>query len=145
MKTRVHPMWLLASLAVLPAAQAAAGATPAADPQPTSSDMKVAIDPATGKIRPLSRGEARALEVQSAAKGRRAIEPLGAGKKGFVMPATEAEAAATRRVLPSGAVLQQVPESMMSTLQVTRAADGSLHMHHEGEQSQVDAEELPNE
>lgn len=145
MRTRVHPLWLLASLAMLPAAHAASDSKASADPQSTSSDMKVAIDPATGKVRPLTRGEARALEAQSAAKPRRAVEPLGAGKKGFVMPATEAESAATRRVLPSGAVVQQVPESMMSTLQVTRAADGSLQMHHEGEQSHANAEELPNE
>lgn len=145
MKTRVHPLWLLASLVVLPAAHAANEGKTAADPQPSSADVKVAIDPATGKTRPLTRGESRALDAQAAAKARR-VEPMGAGKKGFVMPATEAEAAATRRVLPSGAIVQQVPENMMSTLQVTRAADGTLHMHHAGEQSQAGVEtEVPNE
>lgn len=144
MKTRVHPLWLLASLAVLPAAHVAAGERTPVDPQPSSADVKVAIDPTTGKIRPLTRSESRALDAQTAAKARR-TEPMGAGKKGFVMPATEAEAAATRRVLANGATVQQVPETLMSTLMVTRAADGTLHMHHEGEQSQVDAKELPNE
>lgn len=144
MKTRVQPLWLLASLAIVPAAHAANdGKT--ADPQQSTADMKVAIDPATGKTRPLTRGESRALEAQAAAQARR-TEPMGAGKKGFVMPGSEAEAAATRRVLPGGAVMQQVPENMMSTLKVTRAADGTLHMHHEGEPSHAEAKkELPNE
>ncbi len=145
MKTRVHPLWLIASLALVPAAHAANGGKAAADPQQTYADVKIAIDPATGKIRPITRGESRALEAQAAAMARR-VEPEGAGKKGFVMPANEAEAAATRRVLPSGAVVQQVPENMMSTLQVTRAADGTLHMHHGGEQSHAQAkQELPHE
>lgn len=145
MKTRVHPLWLIASLAVLPAAHAAAGEAAAADPQSTSADAKVAIDPKTGKTRPLTAGESRALEAQSKAKARR-VEPMGAGKKGFVMPATEAEAAATRRTLPGGGEMQQVPESTMSTLMVVREADGSMRMYHEGEQAHADAaKELPNE
>lgn len=145
MKTRVHPLWLLASLALVPAAHAANDGKTAADPQQTSADLKVAIDPATGKARALTPGESRALEAQAAALARR-TEPMGAGKKGFVMPATEAEAAATRRVLANGAVVQQVPASTMVSLQVTRAADGTLHMHHEGEQAHADVEkELPNE
>lgn len=144
MKTRFHPLWLLASLAFIPAAHAADQGKTAADPQQTSADMKVGIDPKTGKVRPLTRGEIRALDAQAAKTARR-TEPMGAGKKGFVMPATEAEAAAMRSVLPSGATMAPVPESMMSTLQTTRDSEGALHTHHVGEQSHAEAKELPNE
>lgn len=134
MKSMTHPWWLLAGLAVLPAAQAGSQAIDESAEPPVSlatADTRIAIDPDTGKPRPLTAEERRQLSEQrtAAAKSRRS-EPLGAGKRGFVAPATEAEAQASLRTLPGGAVMQQVPETMMSELTVHRDAEGRLHLGH---------------
>ncbi|KAF1717305.1 post-PEP-CTERM-1 domain-containing protein [Pseudoxanthomonas wuyuanensis] len=150
MKSMTHPWWLLAGLAVFPAAQAGSQSTDSSTEAavPATADSKIAIDPATGKPRPLTAEERQQLAAQrpaAAAKSRRS-EPLGAGKRGFVAPATEAEAQASLRTLPGGAVMQQVPESMMSELTVYRDAEGRLHLRH-GDSSAApqSTEEPPHE
>lgn len=145
MNLKHQPLWLLAGIAVCVTAQAGPQQTQAA-PAPTaveSSDgaMKVAIDPKTGKLRAPTDDEARALSqtAQPAANARalRRAEPLGAGKRGFVAPATTGEAAAAQRKLPSGGTMQQVPESFMTNVAIQRDAQGRLVLQH------VDGETLP--
>ena len=86
----------------------------------------------------LTQEERRQLSEQSrgAAKARRA-EPLGAGKKGFVAPATETEAQAGQRRLPAGGLVQPVPESSMTDLMIVRGADGQLRMGHADDASKL--------
>ncbi|WP_368563090.1 hypothetical protein [Pseudoxanthomonas sp. UTMC 1351] len=128
--------WLLAAIAVGMATHATAQTADPQKPlqavQETSADSRVAIDPVTGKLRPLTAQERQQLSAQDARKARRS-EPLGAARKGFIAPATEAEAQAAQRRLPNGGLAQQVPESMMTQLMVTRDADGQLRIQHAGE------------
>lgn len=129
MKNRISPWWLLSGLA-------AAMAVGASETEQTSgaevtvAGIKVGIDPATGKLRPLSAEERQQLGQAMRGSQQRRVEPAHAGKKGFVMPRTEAEALATRRALPGGGTAIQVPESRMSDLIVERAADGALRIGH---------------
>ncbi len=139
-----HPSWwLLAGFAACLTAQASPQSPPPAATPPqaetTAADSKVAIDPRTGKLRPLTQEERRQLSEQSrgaTAKARRA-EPQGAGKKGFVAPASEIEAQASQRRLPTGGVAQPVPESSMTDLMIVRGADGQLHMGHAADASKL--------
>lgn len=128
--------WLLAAVAAGMATHAAAQTVGPQEStqavQETSADSRAGIDPATGKLRPLTAQERQQLSAQDAKKARRG-EPLGAAKKGFVAPATEAEAQAGQRRLANGGLAQQVPESMMTQLVVTRAADGQLRIQHANE------------
>lgn len=133
--------WLLAAIAAGMATHAAAQTADPQDPsqsvqeqstQQTSGASRAGIDPATGKLRPLTAQERQQLSAQDAKKARRS-EPLGAAKKGFIAPATEAEAQASQRRLPNGGLAQQVPESMMTQLMVTRDASGQLRIQHAGE------------
>lgn len=146
MKSMTHPWWLVAGLIVLPAAQAGSQAQAideSADPTVSTStaDSRIAVDPATGKPRPLTAQERQQLSEQRAAAARsRRSEPLAAGKRGFVAPATEAEARASLRTLPGGAAMQQVPETMMSELTVHRDAEGRLHLRHGDSAPQPNAE-----
>lgn len=128
MKNRISPWWLLSGLA----AAMAVGASEAqqAGAEVTVAGIKVGIDPATGKLRPLSAEERQQLGQAMRGSQQRRVEPAHAGKKGFVMPRTDADALATRRALPGGGTAIQVPESRMSDLVVERAADGALRIGH---------------
>lgn len=91
--------------------------------------MKVGIDPATGRLRPLSAAEIaqlRATLVPAQARGPRA-------------PATEAEAMRTARPLPGGGVAIEVPEDRMSTLVARQRADGSIAITHAHDHTHDDA------
>ncbi|SKC63276.1 post-PEP-CTERM-1 domain-containing protein [Pseudoxanthomonas indica] len=145
MNLKHQPLWLLAGIAVCITAQASPQQTQAA-PAPTAVEnsdaaMKVAIDPKTGKLRAPTDDEARALSqaAQPAANARslRRAEPLGAGKRGFVAPATAGEATAAQRKLASGGTMQQVPESFMTNVAIQRDAQGRMVLQH------VDGETLP--
>lgn len=124
--------WGLLGLAF--ATSTAAATPPAESPTPpAAADSKVAIDPATGKLRPLTPEERQHLQASDRAlRSARRAEPAAAGKRGFVAPLTEAESGANRRSLPGGGTAQQVPESMMSELVVSRDADGTLRIRHAG-------------
>lgn len=137
MNLKHQPWWLLAGIAACSVAQALPQQTqspaPPSAPQATAAGVRVAIDPKTGQLRAPTEEEIQQLDQQaqpaSNARLRRA-EPLGAGKKGFVAPATSAEAAAAQRTLPTGGAALQVPESMMSSLTVHRDANGQLILQH---------------
>jgi hypothetical protein len=101
----------------------------AAEPQSdataiTYSSIKVAVDAKTGKLRPLTQAENKALDIAEAkaARDRAARAPAGSRQ-----PATMKEAVAARHVLANGADAVRVPDSMLQELQVSRDADGTLH------------------
>ena len=135
--------WLLAGIAVCLTAQARPQSpqTPAPAAETAQPGVKVAIDPRTGKLRAPTDEEAQQLSqsAQPAANARalRRGEPLGAGKKGFVAPATAAEATANQRALANGGRMQQVPQSYLTNMAITRNADGQLVMQH------VDSDTVP--
>lgn len=149
MNLKHQPWWLLAGIAVCTTAQALPQQTqaPAASPTP-SSDVKVAIDPRTGQLRAPTDEEIRQLEQQSQtarnARLRRA-EPLGAGKRGFVAPASAAEAATSQRALPAGGVAQPVPESLMTNVTVARDANGQLIIRHAADAAHATPTEADDE
>ena len=129
MKNPTSPWWLLSGLAAAMAVSATE-VPQSGNAEVTVAGVKVGIDPATGKLRPLSSEERQQLGLAMRGSQQRRVEPAHVGKKGFVMPRTEAEALATKRALPGGGTAVQVPESRMSDLVVERAADGALHIGH---------------
>lgn len=148
MNLKHQPLWLLAGIAVCMTAQAS-------QPQPqqdqtaprtvdsTSAGSKIAIDPKTGKLRAPTDEESlelsQAAAPAAAARSLRRGEPLAAGKRGFVAPTTAGEASAGAVSLPAGGVMQQVPESFMTNVAITRNAQGQLVMQH------VDEDAVPKQ
>lgn len=88
-----------------------------------NSAVVVGIDAKTGKLRQLSDAEIQQLS-QAADKAMPARR--GANDPFSKMPRTEVEARATMRMNAKGMMTMQVPESAMSSLSATRAADGSI-------------------
>lgn len=99
--------------------------------------VKVAIDPATGRIRPITAAEIRALSAamskQQASSGMRQMS--GATSR---QPRTMAEARATRRRHADGSVSVRVPSMLMTELRANKDAAGNLHISegHEGDAQQ---------
>lgn len=125
---KLHRTPLVLALAcglVLPAlALAGTDIPPAA---PADSGMKAAIDK-DGKLRAPTEEELKALAVQP--KMRRAdAGPVGkptVSGHNATQPRSEREAMATYKASPSGMRTMAVPEDLMSTMTVTRGADGKL-------------------
>ena len=120
---KATPALLLAGLAVSACLQAQA-----AEPQATQAQaaigadnaVMVGIDAKTGKLRPLTATEARALAAKAAAM------PRQARSSSIKAPRTPEEARATIRRHANGTMSMRAPLSSMSAVQVVRAADGSL-------------------
>ncbi len=139
-------MLALSALFVVAAAHAAD--QKAAAPSATSVNVQgvqVAIDPATGRLVAPSAAQRAALSramVENAASG--AARPRSA--LGHAIPRNEAEARATFRTirLKNGhsAVGMDVPENLMSSLVAERHADGSLSIHHAGDETQTKTVEV---
>lgn len=128
MKRRVSPWWLLSGMVFACMAVAAEPQT-AVTQDITFSGVKVAVDPATGKLRPLTPSEERALSVAL----------LKSGKPFPGQPRNGKEAAATKRVHPDGTVQVKVPASAMSEVRAVQDADGTLRLY-EGDVA-IDQEE----
>jgi len=124
-----NSLWLLGGLVFATSVAFAAEAPQSQAASVEINGVKVAIDPATGRLRPLTQQERRDLAKALGAQ-RRTAEPAGAGKKGFVLPRTQAESEAQQRKLPNGGVAQQVSSGEMSELVATQQADGSLRIGH---------------
>jgi hypothetical protein len=114
---KATPALLLAGLAVTACLQAQAAEPQAA----TGADnaQMVGIDAKTHQLRPLTAAEAKALAAKAAAM------PRLSGASAQKAPRTPAEARATLRRHGHSASMR-VPTSAMSSMTVTRAADGSL-------------------
>lgn len=119
---KATPALLLAGLAVSACLQAQA-----AEPQATQAQaaigadnaVMVGIDAKTGKLRPLTAAQARALSAKAAAMPR--------GQNVFAgVPRTDAQVRASVRHHASGTTSARAPLSSMSQISVTRGADGQL-------------------
>ena len=89
-----------------------------------NSGVVVGIDAKTGKLRPLS--DAEIQQLSQAADRAMPAARRGANDPFSKMPRTGVEARATMRMNAKGMMTMQVPESAMSSLSATRAADGSI-------------------
>ncbi|MFT3897367.1 MAG: hypothetical protein QM719_06685 [Thermomonas sp.] len=122
---KATPALLLAGLAVSACLQAQAAEPQANQPQAavdTGNAVMVGIDAKTGKLRPLTANEAKALAARAAAMPR---QNVANAKRA---PRTPAEARATMRRHPNGAISMRAPLSSLTTVQAVRAADGSLQV-----------------
>lgn len=117
-----------------------AGTALAGDPTPQQTSgpsQKVGIDKTTGKLRPLTAEESAALDSQAAASAGdsrtlRAKSATARTSSRFVFPTTDAEMKATMRVV-NGITVMKPPADSMSTMTVTRNADGTLIFQENGE------------
>jgi hypothetical protein len=114
------------------------GAAHAGDAQPQDTTLyfngvKVAIDPATGRLRQPTAEELKALRasVKQMPAARGLAKP---------MPATRADAQRTVRKLPDGSLVADVSEDMLHSVQAVRRADGTLVVS-EGQPAQEAASE----
>lgn len=131
-----------ATLAVL-GGLAFAGTALAGEPAPqntgvSGSSLKIAIDPKTGKRRAMTAEESAALDAKApapaaAARSRTAMAATTSAQR--ARPATMDEALKNMRTV-DGIQGFKMPEDMMSTLTVTRNADGSFTMHENGHPAQ---------
>jgi hypothetical protein len=101
----------------------------------TYEGVRVAIDPATGKLRPLTAAENKALSAAMLGKKGK-LAPRYANQ-----PRNAAEARATRRVHADGSVSVRVPADQMSEMKATDGADGQV-MLYEGAAPAVRKEEV---
>ncbi|MGH8033100.1 MAG: post-PEP-CTERM-1 domain-containing protein [Luteimonas sp.] len=122
MRYRTTLWLLLASLTLVGAAHAGELAAQSADETPVYfNGVKVAIDPATGKLRQPTAAEIQALRAVIAPDSR----SMSIGKP---MPQSQAASNATYRKLKNGGVMVQLPESSMTSLVAVRQADGTLRI-----------------
>jgi hypothetical protein len=127
---------VLTGMLVVGAAQAAD--TPSAQATPklrtVQAGQQVAIDPATGKIRAPTDAERAAYSKAFQARQSR-VSSLS------TQPRTNADAKTTIRkvTLSSGAKAtgMRLPQERMSSVVATRAADGSISIHHDDHGAQV--------
>ena len=134
MRNRTTITALLAGLTLGFAAHAAEPQDQAVT-QVTYEGVRVAIDPATGKLRPLTAAENNALSA--AMLGKKGQQSARVGNQ----PRNAAEARATRRVHADGSVSVRVPADQMSQIEATIGADGQV-MLHEGAAPAVRKEEV---
>ena len=102
-------------------AQAAEGTN--AVTETTYAGVTVGIDPATGRLRPLTAAESKALSDKMVT-GRQA----NAGSRLSTQPRTALEAGATRRVQKDGSVSIRVPSDQMSQVSAVVGEDGKVQM-----------------
>jgi hypothetical protein len=131
MKHRVSPWWLLSGLAFA----TAVGATEV--PKQTSNEayayyngVKVAVDPATGRLRQPTPAELQQLRTALPAQARATHERKA--------PANEAEARKTLRKVPAGGVEIEIPEDRMSSVVATQRPDGTISIGHGDEAAPQD-------
>ena len=120
---KATPALLLAGLAVSACLQAQAAEPQANQPQAAvgiDNAMMVGIDARTGKLRPLTPAEARALSAKAANMQRQGIAHARSA------PRTMEDARATQRRNANGAMSIRAPLSTVTYVQATRSADGRL-------------------
>ena len=130
---------------VLLLAFAAAGTASAAEPaapaytEVTVSGVKVGIDPTTGKLRPLTATQSKALDaalLEGAAQSEL--------QQRIALPANEEEALKTRIPLARGGMAMKVPLTEMSTVKATLDSSGAVRVQHDGE-TPADTREMADE
>ncbi len=128
-----------------------AGTALAGDPTPqqstTAPSLKVGIDKKTGKLRPLTPEESAALDARPAngTQGIKARTGRSVAPSKSRYPATIEESMANKRVV-HGLVGFKPTEDLMSSMTVTRNADGTLVFSEDGQSSQpAKAKEMASE
>ena len=123
-------MVLLAGLTLACGAQA--GESAQEDVDLYFNGVKVAIDPATGRLRQPTPQEIQALRAS-------VTQAPVSGARGKAMPATRADAQRTIRKMADGSVMAQVSEDMMLGVEATRQADGTIKITHAGDAAAQEA------
>lgn len=116
-----------------------AGTALAGDPTPqqtASPSLKVGIDKATGRLRPLTPTESAALDAQARASRTTVAPGAKTATAQSNRPATMDQALANLKKV-KGIAGFQMPEEMMSSLTATRNADGSVTLSEGGEPMQA--------
>ena len=121
-------MVLLAGLTLACGAQA--GESTQKDVDLYFNGVKVAIDPATGRLRQPTPDEIQALRAN--------VKQMPAARA-KAMPATRADAQRTIRKMADGSVMAQVSEDMMLGVEATRQADGTVKITHAGDAAAQEA------
>jgi hypothetical protein len=115
---KATPAFLLAGLAISACLQAQA-AEPQTEATGVDNAQMVGIDAKTGKLRPLTAVEARALSAKAATMQR--------GRGGFAaVPRSDAQVRATVRRHPNGGTSARAPLSSMSQVSVSRGSNGHM-------------------
>lgn len=120
---KATPVLLLGGLALAACLQAHAAEPQATQPEATADTgnaLMVGIDARTGKLRPLTAAETRALSAKAAAMPR---QNAASARRA---PRTMDEARATQRRHANGAMSIRAPLSTVTYMQATRSADGRL-------------------
>lgn len=127
MKRIGSALWL-SGLALGLCCNAQAADAQSATHEVTYAGIKVGVDAETGRLRPLTASESRALD-QALTQGRQAkVAPAMA--KTFQAPPDAAAARATVRKNAHGGVSVKVPESQMTSVVAHRDASGQLVIEH---------------
>ncbi|HWS78844.1 MAG TPA: hypothetical protein VN205_10780 [Thermomonas sp.] len=115
-----------------------AGTSLAAEPQQaptTASGMKVGINPATGKLRPLNAAESAKLDAMEAARQKSATARAKANAKG--KPLAKGERLTKEGLVTftaaNGMTIVQLDDSYMVDVQATIGADGKVVVTHDGQ------------
>ena len=142
MRSMMVPLVLLGGLTL-------AGSALAADAAPQdvavqASASKVAIDPVTGKRRPITAGESRALDVQAARDLRTLQRTAKPGKGGVHMPATQAQSLASAKTV-NGITAIRFSLEDLSSINATIGADGKVVVTEGDATAAASTQELPNE
>ena len=117
-------MVLLAGLTLACGAQA--GESAQEDVDLYFNGVKVAIDPATGRLRQPTAAEIQAL--------RASVQQMPVSSaRGKAMPKTRADAQRTLRKRADGSLKAKVSEDMLLSLEATRQADGTVKITHAGD------------
>lgn len=134
MKHRISPWWLLSGIAFATLAGASEVPKQASKPADEAfayyNGIKVAIDPATGRLRQPTPAELQQLRTTLPAQARATHERKA--------PANEAEARKTLRKVPAGGMEIEVPEDRMSAVVATRRPDGTISIGHGNETAPSD-------
>lgn len=140
-KTMIQSAGLVVAGLLLAGALPVSAAEQTAEPQqPTVAvqGVQVAIDPTTGRLVAPSDAQRAAL---SAAMLKQVTTP---GVQADQRPLTTDDAAKTLKRSTTGrySAVMQVPESLISGLVAVRQADGSVAIHHQGEEPSAKAQEV---
>lgn len=140
MKSMMVPLILLGGLTLAGSALAADAA--AQDTPAPASASKVAIDPVTGKRRPITQAESRALDAQ-AANQLRTAQRSGKSKGGIRFPASQGESVANAKTV-NGITSYKPSLDLLSSMTATVDASGKVVISEDGAPL-ASTQELPNE
>ncbi len=122
-----NTLWLSVFFAMSAHAAEPASTQSHTDTNTYVAGVRVAIDPATGRLRPLTDAESKALSSALLSKRSLAESKHHAQRYG-VMPVDESAAQKTVRVNKNGSVSARVPASSIVQIRAVIDADGNLRL-----------------